>query len=64
MFDYSDRDSLNPRNQYLDILGNIFTIVFTVECLIKVLSFGFIVHHNAYLRDGWNWLDFFVVLVG
>jgi len=33
------------------------------ECLLKVLAMGFIVHRTSYLRDGWNWLDFFVVCV-
>ena len=31
---------------------------------MKILSRGFIFHTYAYLRDGWNWLDFVVVLLG
>ena len=31
---------------------------------MKILSRGFIFHTYAYLRDGWNWLDFIVVLLG
>ena len=25
---------------------------------------GFVVHHNSYLRDPWNWIDFIVVILG
>jgi len=35
-----------------------------VECVIKILAFGFIVHKRSYLRDGWNILDFVVVIIG
>lgn len=31
---------------------------------LKILAQGFIIHYNAYLRDGWNWLDFIVVFTG
>ena len=31
---------------------------------MKILSRGFIFHNHAYLRDGWNWLDFIVVILG
>jgi Ion transport protein len=31
---------------------------------MKIIAFGFIVHKKAYLRDGWNILDFAVVIVG
>ena len=38
--------------------------MFTVEAVLKIISMGFIVHRFAYLRDGWNWIDFFVVVLG
>ena len=41
-----------------------FTILFTVEMVLKILSMGFVIHKNAYLRDVWNWLDFVVVITG
>ena len=40
----------------------IFTVLFTVECMIKIIARGFILHKHAYLRDVWNWLDFVVVI--
>ena len=41
-----------------------FVILFTVETCLKILAFGFIGHSNAYLRTGWNVLDFIVVITG
>lgn len=34
-----------------------------MECSIKIIAKGFLFHRNAYLRDAWNCLDFFVVLI-
>uniref|UniRef100_A0A7S3D7M4 Uncharacterized protein n=2 Tax=Palpitomonas bilix TaxID=652834 RepID=A0A7S3D7M4_9EUKA len=42
----------------------VYQILFTVEMLLKILAKGFILHKGAYLRDGWNWIDFAVVVVG
>ena len=41
----------------------IFTIIFAIECILKIFSFGFVRGKNAYLRDGWNGLDFVIVVV-
>jgi hypothetical protein len=46
----------------LDGTEKFFTIVFAVECVIKIIARGFILHKHSYLRDIWNWLDFIVVL--
>ena len=64
MFDYSDRNAEKTWNSVLEIVGIVFTWIFVLEFLIKVIAFGFFVHHKAYLRDGWNWIDFIVVIVG
>jgi len=39
-----------------------FTFFFTAECLFKIISLGLILNKGCYLRDGWNWLDFTVVV--
>ena len=64
IYDYSDRDSLTSYNNVLDILNEIFTIIFLAESIIKILAMGFIMHENSYMRDGWNILDFFIVILG
>lgn len=48
----------------LDKFGFAFTIIFIIEAFLKISAMSFIVHRNSYLRDGWNILDFVVVLVG
>lgn len=32
------------------------------ECGMKILARGFIKHKNSYFRDGWNIIDFLVVI--
>eukprot|EP00961_Rhodomonas_salina_P268532 3628927-Rhodomonas_salina.7 len=39
-----------------------FTGMFTLEMIVKIVARGFFLHKHAYLRDGWNWLDFVVVV--
>jgi hypothetical protein len=41
-----------------------FTIIFTIELILKIISFGFVLDKNSFLRDPWNWIDFFVVITG
>ena len=64
MYDYNDRENTTRINNFIEQSGIVFTVLFTFECSAKIVGMGFIVHRNAYLRDGWNWIDFFVVVVG
>lgn len=41
-----------------------FVAIFTVEAILKIIAFGFVFTPDAYLRSGWNMLDFIVVVVG
>ena len=41
-----------------------FLVIFTLEAIMKVVAYGFVLHPGAYLRNGWNILDFFIVTVG
>ena len=47
----------------LVILDVIFTTVFVIEMSLKIVVYGFLLHENAYLHDGWNCLDFFIVII-
>ncbi|MGH0126020.1 UNVERIFIED_CONTAM: hypothetical protein FKN15_033141 [Acipenser sinensis] len=42
----------------------LFLIIFTVEAFLKVIAYGLLFHPNGYLRNGWNLLDFIIVVVG
>ena len=45
-------------------LDIVMTALFTIECVIKIIVSGFINNgRRSYMRDGWNLLDFFIVLV-
>ena len=39
------------------------TCCFILEAMIKIITQGLWMHKNAYLRDGWNIVDFVVVLI-
>ena len=49
-------------NMMADELEIWFTLFFTFEASVKILSLGFIFDKGCYLRDAWNWLDFAVVV--
>jgi len=38
--------------------------IFVVEAGLKIVTRGFILHPDAYLRNAWNILDFIVVVTG
>lgn len=48
--------------QVLKVADYITTALFSAEMLVKVTSVGLVLHPTAYLRSGWNILDFVVVL--
>lgn len=39
-----------------------FFIIFSFEMICKIIAYGFVLHPKSYLRNGWNVLDFIVVL--
>jgi hypothetical protein len=59
-----DVDPNSRRNKILSTAEPVFTALFTVEMILKVITMGFLFQKNSYLRDGWNLLDFFVVCLG
>jgi len=44
----------------LDWANAIFTVIFTSECVMKIIGLGFI----TYIGDGFNQFDFIVVIFG
>ena len=47
----------------IEISDIIFTIIFSIELILKVIGLGFINTDDSYLKDNWNRLDGFVVAV-
>uniref|UniRef100_A0A0K0E6W3 Voltage-dependent L-type calcium channel subunit alpha n=1 Tax=Strongyloides stercoralis TaxID=6248 RepID=A0A0K0E6W3_STRER len=60
---YPAQDS-DTKNTILEQIEYLFIIVFTIECILKVIALGFLCHSGAYLRNAWNMLDFLIVVIG
>lgn len=54
----------NETNSSLETVEYVFLVIFTTECVMKIIAMGFMMHPGAYLRNGWNLLDFFIVVIG
>ncbi|XP_058829322.1 muscle calcium channel subunit alpha-1 isoform X3 [Topomyia yanbarensis] len=54
----------NTTNAALEKIEYIFLVIFTAECVMKLIAYGFILHPGSYLRNGWNILDFTIVVIG
>jgi len=54
----------NATNEFLEEIEIIFTVIFTTECMMRILALGFIMHPSSYLRNSWNILDFTIVMIG
>ncbi|GFS37972.1 muscle calcium channel subunit alpha-1 [Trichonephila inaurata madagascariensis] len=54
----------NRLNHYLEKTEYLFLVIFMIECIMKIIAYGFLFHPGAYLRSGWNFLDFVIVIIG
>ncbi|XP_078004023.1 voltage-dependent L-type calcium channel subunit alpha-1F [Phascolarctos cinereus] len=57
-------DDSNAGNHNLEQVEYAFLVIFTVETALKIVAYGLVLHPNAYIRNGWNLLDFIIVVVG
>ncbi|XP_053536536.1 voltage-dependent L-type calcium channel subunit alpha-1D [Ictalurus punctatus] len=57
-------DDSNATNHNLEKVEYIFLVIFTIETFTKILAYGLVMHPSAYIRSGWNLLDFIIVIVG
>uniref|UniRef100_A0A8C8CUJ8 Voltage-dependent L-type calcium channel subunit alpha n=1 Tax=Oncorhynchus tshawytscha TaxID=74940 RepID=A0A8C8CUJ8_ONCTS len=60
---FPEEDS-NSTNHNLEQVEYIFLVIFTIETFTKILAYGLVMHPSAYIRSGWNLLDFVIVVVG
>ncbi|XP_016404875.1 voltage-dependent P/Q-type calcium channel subunit alpha-1A-like [Sinocyclocheilus rhinocerous] len=58
-----ERDK-TPMSERLEDTEPYFIGIFCFESGIKILALGFAFHKGSYLRNGWNVMDFVVVLTG
>ncbi|XP_044589484.1 muscle calcium channel subunit alpha-1 isoform X1 [Cotesia glomerata] len=54
----------NSTNMFLEKVEYVFLVIFTAECVMKIIAYGFALHQGSYLRNGWNMLDFTIVVIG
>lgn len=57
-------EDINTRQQpvfhaILIVLDKVFTVIFTMELILKWFAYGI----RKYFTNGWNWLDFVIVVV-
>ncbi|NWV49288.1 CAC1S protein, partial [Daphoenositta chrysoptera] len=57
-------DDTNIANSSLEKIEYAFLIFFAIEAMLKIIAYGFLFHTDAYLRNGWNVLDFSIVTLG
>uniref|UniRef100_A0A8C6W4Q7 Voltage-dependent L-type calcium channel subunit alpha n=1 Tax=Nannospalax galili TaxID=1026970 RepID=A0A8C6W4Q7_NANGA len=56
-------DDSNTANHNLEQMEYVFLVIFTVETVLKIVAYGLVLHPSAYIRNGWNLLDFIIVVV-
>ncbi|XP_041093072.1 voltage-dependent L-type calcium channel subunit alpha-1D-like [Polyodon spathula] len=56
-------DDSNSTNHDLEQVEYVFLIIFTIETFMKILAYGLVMHPSSYIRNGWNLLDFVIVIV-
>ena len=59
---FDDSATSDNPNPLFAILENIFLILYSIEMAFKIIGLGFIMGEDAYIRDSWNVLDFFIVM--
>nr|KAG5712091.1 hypothetical protein BaRGS_020817 [Batillaria attramentaria] len=52
----------SQRNKILEYFDYVFTAVFTIEMILKIIDLGVLLHPGSYCRDLWNILDATVVI--
>lgn len=54
---------LAHEQQTLRYADYVFVVIFTVELILKLITYGFILHKGSFCRSAFNLLDFLVVVV-
>ncbi|UJR33723.1 hypothetical protein I4U23_021150 [Adineta vaga] len=55
--------STSVERQFLNITNYIFTVIFSIEMTIKIISSGLICGSDTYLHTGWNVMDGSLVVI-
>lgn len=61
-----ERPSIPPHSaerMFLNVTSYIFTTIFTIEMMLKVIANSCFLGRGAYFKDGWNILDGVLVII-
>lgn len=61
--DKDETDTIDGSLHWHEYTEWIFQIIYTLEMILKILAQGFCCNKYSYLYDGWNILDFLVVIL-
>ncbi|XP_066295061.1 voltage-dependent calcium channel type A subunit alpha-1-like isoform X11 [Branchiostoma lanceolatum] len=64
MEDHLPNKDRTPLSIKLELTEPYFLGIFCVEAAVKIIALGFVLHKGSYLRNGWNIMDFVVVVTG
>ena len=63
-FDNPLDDDKSKKKEVLQYFDYVLTTLFTLECILNVILYGFLFNGpGSYLRDGWNVMDFLIVIL-
>lgn len=60
--EYPDLDDDGTLKKTLEAFDLVFTIIFSIEMVLKIVVYGFVCGKGTYLQDPWNVIDFMVVM--
>lgn len=58
-----DEDACPTLARFLRVSEIIIVVIFSAEMVLKSIARGVIIEKHAYLRNGWDFIDFFVVVI-
>lgn len=58
-----DDPTVEEPNPVFKMAETVFLGLYTVEMVLKIIGMGFYFSENAYIKDGWNILDFVIVVL-
>ena len=62
VLDEPNLDQHSPIRSFLEISEYIFTVIFVVEAVLKIVAHGLVLTPSAYLKDRWNVIDLTAIL--
>jgi hypothetical protein len=64
MFERPEGSEPQQFDEVLIVCDYVFTICFLGEAMLKIIAQGFVFGKDSYLQNGWNMLDFAIVVAG